>query len=424
MSRVIVIGGGASGLFAAINAARSGNVVTILEANDKMGRKILSTGNGKCNLSNTNDLSGKYHCNNEVFLKKIFEQFSNKDIIDEFNKMGLLIRYKNNYLYPASMQASSVVDLLISYCRLLKVKFVNNTIAYNIDMLEDETFNILTYSTKDKNLLNSITYLCDIIIISTGTKAGLKDSFCENLRDFLALKGHTFEEYKPSLCSLYVSKTDKVINGFFKNANGVRCNITARLFVNEKETNSSKGELQITDYGLSGIVIFQLSSSVSRALESNKKTDVVIDFLPDSDIDEITSVIKSQDYYEKKSLSDIFNGLLNNKLSMELINLYSSDQKEEIKSYSKNLSKDDLTDLISFIKNIKFNICKTNDYLHSQICCGGINTDEINPDTMESKLIKNLHFTGECINVDGECGGYNLQWAWSTGFIAGSKCRK
>ena len=162
---------------------------------------------------------------------------------------------------------------------------------------------------------------------------------------------------------------------------------------------------------------------VSRALENNRKATILIDFLPEYDINELVNAVCMQYAYEKKSVYDILMGIINSKLAMELINIYSYYVDNEVKPFNKNLPKDKLTDMFKFFKKVEFNINRTNDFTKAQVCCGGIDVDGINPYTMESKYIKNLYFTGEVINVDGKCGGYNLQWAWSTGYVAGKSCK-
>lgn len=416
MNNAIIVGGGASGLFTAIYLSKPGCDVTVIEACDKPGKKILMTGNGRCNLSTTSNLNNKYYCEDKDFINKVFNHFSNNDIVNEFQKMGLAIKEKGEGLYPYSLQASSVADCLISYCRLCGVKFLLNTIVTDFEVCDNNSFKVNTLNISNSD--NS-TYYCNKLFISVGSKAGLKEDYSYNLIQPIKKYGHTFNEYFPALCSLYVNK--KTLNtAFFKNAAGVRCEINSILKISNQLTHMYHGELQITDYGLSGIVIFQFSRNVAYALNQNKKCEVVIDFIPNIDTEDIVSAIESQDYYSQKSVLDILSGLLNKKLSMELINLYSKKINTDIKPFSKNIEHNDLYSIISFCKSVGFEINKTNDYIHSQVCAGGIGTNDINPDTMESKLIKNLYFTGECINVDGLCGGYNLQWAWSTGYVAGN----
>lgn len=418
---IYILGGGASGMFAAINAALSAkenNIkinISIIEANDKPGKKILATGNGRCNITNIDMSEDKYHCKDVRFINKVLKKYSCAETMNTFNKLGLLLTEKNGYIYPASMQSSSVTDVLISYCNLLNVKVLNNMIVKEITYDRfSKMFHISAYSNSDSNEIH--TYIGDKVLISCGTKAGIKTDYSDNIIKSVIRLGHSIDRYLPALCSIYA---DKAYKEFFKNANGVRSEVSASLSVNKEVLESYSGELQITDYGLSGIVIFQLSSKISRALSEKSSTEVIIDFLPLYNLHELYDIVSKQLYFDKKSLLDILSGLLNKKLALNLISLYSKLKDDSIKPYSKSMSETSLKNIFDFIKKVHFPIINTNDYLHSQVCSGGVNVKEINSDTMESKLINRLYFSGECINADGICGGYNLQFAWSTGYIAG-----
>lgn len=418
---IYILGGGASGMFAAINAAflaKENNInisVSIIEANSKPGKKILSTGNGRCNITNAEISKDRYHCKDTGFISNILKEYSNTDTINTFEKLGLLLTDRNGYIYPCSMQAASVTDTLISCCILSGVKFINNTIVKDISFdSSSQKFHISAVSNSDSGSIH--TYIGDKVLISCGTKAGIKTDYSYSIMKSVAGFGHCIDNYMPALCSVYI---DVKYKDFFKNANGVRSEVTVALSVNNAVSDIYSGELQITDYGLSGIVIFQLSSSISKALNEMSVPEVIIDFLPLYTSNELYNVVSTQLFFNKKSLLDILSGLLNKKLALSLIGLYSGLRDNNIKPYSKDLSEKTLTDIFNFIKNVHFPVIKTNDYLHAQICCGGVRVEEIDCNTMESKLIKGLYFSGECINVDGICGGYNLQFAWSTGYIAG-----
>lgn len=411
-NNVIIIGGGASGLFAAIMAADRGCKVTILDANEKAGKKLLVTGNGRCNLSNTESLADKYYCNDSEFLQSVFKRFSNEDTKKIFNSLGVAIKDRNGYLYPNSMQAATVVSALISACLILGVQIINHCTVSNVEVQKDGSFKI--YSAQGK------IYFADKVLMAFGSRAGLKEDSPSYMTASLNRLGHSIIPPAPALCSVYI-KQDKFYQSFFKHAAGVRSEINADLIINGKPVMKFCGELQITDYGLSGIVIFQLSRLISRELLRDKQSKlyIMIDFLPEYSVDEVFAMLKNQQYYSKKSLLDLCMGLLNQKLALELLHLFSGQVNPEIKPYLKQLPDDVLKNIIDFMKHTPFLVDKTNDFLHAQVCSGGVDISEINPDTLESNLIKNLYFSGECVDVDGICGGYNLQWAWSTGYIAG-----
>lgn len=412
-NKIIIIGGGASGLFAAIMAADKGREVMILDAGEKAGKKLLVTGNGRCNLSNTETWKDKYYCSDSQFLALIFSQFSNTDIQTAFNRLGVAIKEKNGYLYPNSMQASTVSSALISACQILGVKIVSNCTVRHMKVLKAGGFQI--------DCAEGQTYSADKVLLAFGSRAGLKEDTPSYLIKSLKEIGHNIIPPAPALCSVYVKMQDKIYHDFFKHANGVRSEINADLIINGTSVKQSRGELQITEYGLSGIVIFQFSRLISRKLLEDKQSKIyiMIDFLPDFTANEIFLLFKNQQYYDKKSLLDLCAGLLNQKLAQELLHLYSKQVNKEVKPFMKQLQEQVLFNIIDFMKHTPFMVDKTNDFLHAQVCSGGVDISEINPETLESKLVKNLYFCGECMDVDGVCGGYNLQWAWSTGYIAG-----
>lgn len=410
---VIIIGGGASGLFAAITAAGRGCNVTVLDANEKAGKKLLVTGNGRCNLSNTDKLNDKYYCEDIRFIDAVFERFSNRDVENAFNRLGVAIKNKGGYLYPNSMQASTVSAALISACQILGVKIINTCIVCDIQVQKDGRFKICTTENQ--------TYMADKVLMAFGSRAGLKTDNTAYLLKSLKMLGHNIIPPAPALCGVCVNMQTPSYRSFFKNAGGVRSEIQAELVMDGKPVKEYGGELQITEYGLSGIVIFQLSRIIGRAALRNKRSEIYIniDFLPEYTTDEVLSMLKNQQYYDKKSLLDLCSGLLNQKLAMELLHLFAEQKNPDIKPYMKRLTDDVLRNIIDFMKHIPFKADKTNDFVKAQVCSGGVDITGINSETLESKSVKNLYFSGECIDVDGICGGYNLQWAWSTGYIAG-----
>ena len=417
---IVIIGAGASGMFAALNIARRGKKVLLIEALERPGKKILQTGNGRCNLTNLYYNDEMYNCDSVDFVNGIINQLPVEKTTDFFESMGIILK-KNlikdiNYdmarytgVYPNSGQAATVADTLISYCGIYGVKLLNNTVAYRIEKVND-IFNIYVRRENKEDIISSKK-----LLISVGTKAGVKDSYTGDIEKSVMKLGHKINKFLPALCSLYADKSKK---SFFKKVNGVRSEAVSTLYIDDNEVTKAKGEVQLCDYGLSGIVIFQLSSRASKALDNNKKVKAVMDFMPDYSADELAERIYSQYNYDKKSLLDLISGVINKKLANELINEFSR-VKSDIRGFSKRLSLEELKEVIDFIKNFEVEIIASNDYLHGQICTGGVDVSEINPETLESKIVSNLYFSGEFIDVDGLCGGYNLQWAWSSGYVAG-----
>ncbi len=418
---LMIIGAGASGMFSAFSVAgnqfgyKNNLEIMILDANEAPGKKILMTGNGRCNLCNIDTDESKYYCSDLQFVKNTLDRFGPDDVITAFQQLGITLKNKNGYIYPASMQALTVSRTLISALRILGVTLINNCKVQSISVTQDSTF-CLDVSENDKRK----QYKADYVIVSCGSNAGLKTNAARELIESLIDLGHTYHPMIPALCSLYADQSDACYKEFFKKVSGVRTEIKATLN-NHAHTFSSVGELQITDYGLSGIVIFQISHIASQFINRQKKSCVhlSIDFLPESDPYEMLEFLKSQIGYHKKSLLDLLSGVLNAKLALGLINLYSSICDSDTKPFLKNCTDEQLLKILTFIKNTPFIIKGTNDIYHSQVCSGGIDVSDISKDTLESNRIKHLYFTGEILDVDGICGGYNLQWAWSTGYIAG-----
>lgn len=415
-NKIIIIGAGASGLYAAIKASEKNYDITVLEVNEKPGKKILMTGNGRCNLTNMLMSSDFYNANDKEFVDFVLGEHNNTEVIKTFKNFGVGVKNKNNYIYPVSMQAGTVLSALISICNLRGIKIKTRSLVNKIRIDKNNEFIVEAY---DINEAKNVCYKSEKLLIASGTKAGLKDDYSNGINKFLKDFGHNVYPYLPALCSLYIQK-DKTIKNFLKNTKGVRCEIKCTLHFNNDVIRTSEGELQITDYGFSGIVIFQLSGLISRINKDSSDTNkmLCIDFLPSYTTIEILELFTSQIYYENKSLNDLFSGILNNKLAHELLLLYSARIDENVKPFNKCISLSKLEKIIKFIKNVPFSIEKTNDITFSQVCTGGIGIENITKN-LESKLVKGLYFSGECIDVDGICGGYNLQWAWSTGYIAG-----
>ncbi len=409
---ICVVGGGAAGMAAAIWAASENTNVYILEAEEITGKKILATGNGRCNLANAVLSSDKYNCEDKSFVECVLDDFDEKDTVDFFNRMGIAVKNKNDYFYPESMQASNVRESMTGILRLKGVNIFTNCKAEEIKVMENGDFNIFCSDMKSEK---KVMYTADKVIVALGSKAGIHNYYYENFRNSIVNLKIGFREYLPALCGIKVGRTDT----FFKNVSGVRTEIEAYSIIEGISSESIRGELQLTEYGLSGIVIFQLSSKISRALFQKKKCKVVVDFLPDYNENTLAEFLTRQEFYEKKSILDLFSGVLNKKLVTELIKMYSENVNKDIKAFTKGCSKMDLEDIIHYIKNVSFEIKGTKDYINAQVCSGGFDVSEIDRETMESKVIKNLYFAGECIDVDGQCGGYNLQWAWATGYLAG-----
>ena len=403
MKDIIVIGGGASGLIAAIYASKNGSNVTILEKNKTCGKKILITGNGKCNYYNDDQNTIHYHSDNKELVDKIITKSNLQEILNFFNKIGIVPKIKDGYYYPYSNQATSIQTALLKEAELCGIEIITETEVINIEK-ENNLFKVIT-----KNKM----YKCNKVILSTGSKASPKtgsDGIGYKLAKYL---GHSIIEPLPALVQL------KSNTNFLKEWHGIRSDVSVSLIENNKIINTQIGEIQLTDYGVSGICIFCLSGQVSRGLHENKKEQLAINFLHPFNIKNKKEFINWMNNRNKlvqnRTISDLLDGILNYKLINLILKLSKIDRNISWNNLA-NIEKESLgNNLTNFI----LKITGTNSFESSQTCTGGIPLTEINLSTMESMKTKGLYIIGELLDIDGDCGGYNLTNAWITGYLAG-----
>lgn len=397
MKKVIIIGGGASGLMAAYIALKNNAKVVIIEKKERIGSKILATGNGHCNFTNEHLDTDCYYNENEEFLNTAFSVFNNKSAIEFFDKIGVPARNKNGYFYPYNLEASSVLNAFRTVLNNEQIKIYTETNVISINQT-NKNWSVIT----DKG-----NFTADSIIISCGTNASIKKDLNSSIIKQLSKLGHNINSFKPALTYLKIKEDE------LKLAAGVRFPVNISLLCDEKTIAKETGELQITSRGISGICVFQLSRFVSGSKLSNYKC--VIDFMPDFNKEDINQLIYNKlKFNTAMNIEELFNGIIPKKLIIALAKL--SDLSISKPAYNQIK---ELNAFIANIKNCKLTIIGTGDISDSQCLTGGIRVDEINPLTMESLKNKGLYFSGEVIDIDGKCGGYNLQWAWTSGYIAG-----
>ena len=395
MKKVFIIGGGASGLTAAIKASRNGNDVTIFEKNEKLGKKILMTGNGKCNYWNENQDLKYYHSNGDY--TKIVNQLNLTKAHAFLDSIGIVPFIKNGYYYPNSNQAISVVNALVDEAINNGVKIINEEVT-NVDK-------------KDNKFIINNKYESDVLIVATGGKAAPKtgsDGFGYELAKHF---GHNIIKPLPALVGLEVEEN-------LKDLSGIRLIGEINLIINNELVQKEFGEIQINDYGFSGIPVLQLSSNAVKALDNNKNVLLSINLLPNiaDDILGLRSFLKVQDrHLNNKIISQILDQLFNYKLSNYLLKLSKIDNNSSVEK----LSNDELDLLCHNILNFNFKAVKDHGFDNAQTTTGGVDLKEINLDTLESNKVNGLYFCGEVLDVDGACGGYNLSFAWLTGLLAG-----
>lgn len=397
--KIVIIGGGASGFMAAITAAKAGAAVTILEQNSRFGKKLLATGNGKCNLTNLEQKKEYYRSNTPDFPHTALNTFTVQDTIAFFHEIGLYTKDKHGYLYPYSEQAASVVELLELEARRLKIKLKTNEKVIKVEQQHDDTFIVYTASWQ---------YDCDRVILCCGSSASAiegSDGFGYELAKRF---GHTIIQPLPALTGL------KGTGKSFAKWAGVRIEASIELYVDAPDTQvyKQKGELQLTEYGISGIPVFQLSRYASRALANGRNVKAILDFMPSMSDEQCIAFLKErQETRMNKTLKEQLIGIFPSKL----IDVFFDTKKP---------SKVSVEELVHTIKHFKLNIKDTLDLMHAQVCTGGVSCKEVNPETMESLFVPHLYFCGELLDIDGTCGGYNLQWAWSSGYLAGTSSAK
>lgn len=383
---VAVVGGGASGIMAAIFAARSGRNVCILEKNPRIGKKILATGNGRCNFTNINAKAENY---NSEFVGSAFECFSPKDAISFFEELGLLSKEEaEGRVYPLSGQATAVLDVLRLELERLSVKVITEFDVQNIEKSKD---GFVIFSKKEK-------VQAEKVIVATGGMASPKSGSDGKGYELLKAFGHHTTKLVPSLVQL---KTEKSVGGV--RAYGKVTTVLGRYDI---------GEIQFNNYGISGIPVFGLAKHVKKG------EPVFLDLLPDYTEDEVVSILKKR---PNQTMETYLIGILNKALAHFFL-------KEcgisPLSRTSDTLKNDEIIKIAKKIKNWRFDVTGTMPWDNAQVTSGGIELSEIDPCTMESKLVKNLYITGEVADIDGPCGGYNLQWAWASGKLAGSEASR
>ncbi len=401
---IAIIGGGASGMMAAIQAAKKHATVTIFEKNDRVGKKILMTGNGKCNLSNTNFDLRFFHSDTKTDLSTFFDAFGVKETISFFEKEGMLIKNKNGYLYPASEQASTVLDVLRFALKRLGVICKTDAEVKKI-YKKGNQFGVET---------KTETIYFDSVIIASGSKAGPQQTVSGSGYMIAKSLGHHVVEPLPALVQLRCKED------YFKQIAGIRTDCSLTMLVNGKPTQCERGELQLTEYGISGIVVFQLSGNAAKALKCKNTVQVQMDFLPDFTEETYKAFVHNRFEAKKgQTAEEFFLGMTNKKLLMLFLKLSGLSPAEIVDEQTKEKCQH----VFSLLRTFTVNVKETNPFPNAQICCGGVRMDEVT-NNLESKIVPGLYFCGELLDVDGRCGGYNLQWAWTSGYIAGVHAAK
>lgn len=405
---LIIIGGGASGLTSALIAKDFGIDVAIIEGTDRVGKKILTTGNGRCNISNSHINNDRYHSENPYFAGYTLDSFTIKDTIDFFACLGIpLVTIDGGKMFPMSLQASSVLDILRFAIDEKKIPLYTNTKAKEI---------IKTKNGFKIHSTDNSTYECEKLIIATGGKSAPKTGSDGSGYSLARQLGHSIISPVPALVQLKLSYNK------LKALSGVKFDGFAEIFINDKYVQKEFGEILFTDYGISGPPILQLSRTASYGLSKNSKVSLSIDMLPTVGCEDLKEFLNNHwSVFPSRCVHDSFIGIINKKIIPIILKEAKID---DIHKPCCDLALNEKNAIYTLLKQWQFDVSGTNSFANAQITAGGINTKEINPQTLESNITKNLFFAGEILDVDGDCGGFNLQWAWSSGAIAGKNASK
>ncbi len=373
--------------------------ICIVEKNNRVGKKILTTGNGRCNLTNINAGVEDYHGKNPRFVTAALLKMNVYDTMDFFESIGIVSKIEDDgKVYPYSLQASSVTDALRFEIERCNVEVFCDTACREIKKKDDS---FILYCANGK------VFNAKRVIFSVGSMAGIKGDttgsyfVAENL-------GHKKTSLIPALVQLK-TKDKKCAS-----MKGVKVMATASAYVSDKMIRSEYGEVLFTEYGLSGPPVFSLSRVMSEGVSKGEKSEISLNLMPDKSVDDIYMHLLSR--RKDVSLENYLIGMMNKFVGIRLIKDITD---EKLTSDATVLNDNILYKLATLITDWRFEISGTNSFESAQVVAGGIDTSQVNPSTMESRIVPGLYFGGEVLDIDGDCGGYNLQWAWSSGVLCG-----
>ena len=402
---LIVIGGGAAGLCAAVYFKKENPKATvrILESQPRVGKKLALTGNGRCNITNNNIHISRYHGNDVEFCRSALEKY-NIDFTERFfESIGVEFASEGDKVYPASFQASSVVDCL---------RFAADELGI-ITHLETAVTNIQTTKSGYKVICGQMSFLALNVIIATGLLSGGDRLGCDGkMLEILKKAGFKTVKLAPAIVQIK-TETDVV-----KQLKGVKTYANATLLADGKKLRTDFGEVLFTDYGLSGPPILQISRGVSV---SKSQCEVSLDIVPEIDFITLEEKLKIRvKELSHRNLDEFFTGMMQKRIGQVLLKTIGC----RLSDKTETLDTQKIKKLAHLMKNWKFSVLGTTGFLNSQVTAGGLSTDEFFNTTMECKTAKGLYCIGEILDIDGDCGGFNLQWAWSSAFCAADSIKE
>ncbi len=394
---MIIVGAGASGLFLAAEAAKRGMEVTLLEKNDRAGKKLLATGNGRCNYTNSKININRFHGENHKFALSAISNFNYDDAVSWFESQGVINRLlSKDRAYPRSLQSSSILEALLLACREYGVNIIYNCDIDHVKRIENG-FELIS---KDGR-----TFETDKLVLATGGSTLINSGSDGSGYDLALSLGHSIIDIGPSIVQM-------VLKNHIKKLTGVRFDAGLHLLDDEKIVASDTDEVLFTDYGISGPAVLQLSGRAIRILKAGRKAGFKLDLFPEMSVDELAP------YYSylfsiagNKTIGEVLIGAINNKVVENLLS-----KMIKIDELASRLDYLEIQSICEKLKGIYLEIDGPWKFDGAQVTTGGINTEEIDPSSMESKIVDGLYFIGEIIDIDGDCGGFNLHWAWASAY--------
>jgi predicted Rossmann fold flavoprotein len=396
---VIIVGGGAAGLCAAVYLKQKSPKMTvrILEGQPRVAKKLITTGNGRCNISNKNIEISRYHGENVEFCEYALNKYNVSVCEEFFESIGIPFIYEGDKAYPASLQAGSVVDCLRFAAEDLGILINTDVKVTNINILGD-CYRVMA---------NKVGFVTKNVIIATGGLAGGEKLGCDgSMLKVLQSAGFDVVEPTPSIVQL------RTVNDITKQLKGIKVDANVTLKTKNKTLRQDFGEVLFTDYGLSGPPIMQISREVPRQKEN---TFISLDLMPNTDFDSLCKIIEKRiSNLPNRPLEEFFTGMFNKRVGQVILKM--AGFKLSQKGF--DIDKTAIRKIANIIKDMQFAVTGTTGFASAQVTAGGLCTKQFNPKTMESLDCKNLYCVGEILDIDGDCGGFNLQWAWSSAMCA------
>ena len=407
MSKVIVVGGGAAGMMACHAAAMCGHQVTLLEKNEKLGKKIYITGKGRCNLTNASDMEVLFAnvMSNRKFLYSAFYTFDNNQVIDLFEMNGMATKTeRGNRVFPVSDHSSDVISTMAKVLKNDNVEVKLNTTVQSLIIKENKACGVI---------VNGKEISADNVILCTGGLSYPSTGSTGDGYEFAKKAGHRITDCTPSLVPFNIREE------WVKDLQGLSLkNSAVTIYDEKKKLYSDFGEMLFTHFGVSGPMILSASGNI-KAVEFAKPLKLVIDLKPAMTEEQLDKrILRDFDENKNKQFRNSVSKLLPSKLIPIIIDLSGIDPDKKVNE----ISKEERNHFVQLLKNLTMTINGLRGWNEAIITKGGINVKDVNPSTMESKLVSNLFFAGEVLDLDAMTGGYNLQIAWSTGYLAGLSC--